>query len=397
MLLLYFSFSSSDIFSQELINGVINRYAKVNSISPGFVTVNPIQASQFTAGDYVLLIQMQGVGIQTVEDNSYGLNVQSRYGEPGGYEFLIVQSVIGGNINFTSLVYLNTYDVAGNVQLVQVPFYESPVVTATLASQGWNASTGTGGVLALMAAKKLTLNADIDVTGQGFAGATGYLGISECVRTNETANNHYSYPDTWNNAGYKGEGVAIHDASKVLLSPNHVKGQGRNFTGGGGGNGMYSGGGGGSNRGKGGDGGLEISSLCSNDPREGGYGGINITGTIIQNGIFFGGGGGASTQASGSTASSGGKGGGIVIIIADTIAGNNHVIKSNGITAANAILNAGAGEEEQVVLLYCHSREFQARYRFQLTAGMVGPTRGDLAKEEEEEEVLYGSAKPVCR
>ena len=343
MLLLYFSFSSSDIFSQELINGVINRYAKVNSISPGFVTVNPIQASQFTAGDYVLLIQMQGVGIQTVEDNSYGLNVQSRYGEPGGYEFLIVQSVIGGNINFTSLVYLNTYDVAGNVQLVQVPFYESPVVTATLASQGWNASTGTGGVLALMAAKKLTLNADIDVTGQGFAGATGYLGISECVRTNETANNHYSYPDTWNNAGYKGEGVAIHDASKVLLSPNHVKGQGRNFTGGGGGNGMYSGGGGGSNRGKGGDGGLEISSLCSNDPREGGYGGINITGTIIQNGIFFGGGGGASTQASGSTASSGGKGGGIVIIIADTIAGNNHVIKSNGITAANAILNAGAG------------------------------------------------------
>ena len=83
-----------------------------------------------------------------------------------------------------------------------------------------------------------------------------YLGLGECVRTNETANNHYSYPDTWNNAGYKGEGVAIHDASKVLLYPNHVKGQGRNFTGGGGGNGMYSGGGGGSNRGKGGDGGL---------------------------------------------------------------------------------------------------------------------------------------------
>ena len=95
MLLLYFSFCGSDIFSQELISGVINRYAKVNSISPGFVTVNPAQASQFTAGDYVLLIQMQGVGIQTIEDNSYGLNVQSKYGEPGGYEFLIVQSVIG--------------------------------------------------------------------------------------------------------------------------------------------------------------------------------------------------------------------------------------------------------------------------------------------------------------
>jgi len=156
--------------------------------------------------------------------------------------------------------------VAGNVQLVQVPFYESPTVTATLSSQSWNGATGRGGVLALMAGKKLTLSADIDVTGQGFAGANGYLGIGECIRTNETANNHYSYPETWNNAGYKGEGAAIHDASKVLLYPEHVKGQGRNFTGGGGGNGMYSGGGGGSNRGKGADGGLEISSLCSNDP-----------------------------------------------------------------------------------------------------------------------------------
>jgi len=343
MLLILFSFSSSDIICQENINGIINKYAKVNSLGAGFVSVNPAEATQFSAGDYVMLIQMNGVGIQTVEDNSYGLTVQSKYGEPGAHEFLIIQSVAGGNIFFTSPVYINTYDVASNVQLVQIPFYESPTVTATLTSQGWNSTSGTGGVLALMAGKTLTLNADIDVTGKGFTGALGYTGIGECVRTNETANNHYSYPNTWNNSGYKGEGIAIHDASKVLLSPNHVKGQGRNFTGGGGGNGMYSGGGGGSNRGKGGDGGLEISSLCANDPREGGYGGITVIGSIIQNGIFFGGGGGASTQASGSTASSGGNGGGIVIIIADTIDGNNHLIRSNGVTAANAVSNAGAG------------------------------------------------------
>ncbi len=111
----------------------------------------------------------------------------------------------------------------------------------------------------MMAGRKLTLNADIDVTGQGFSGAAGVSGIGECVRTNETANNHDSYPETWNNAGLKGEGVAIHDIISVLLYPNHAKGQGRNFTGGGGGNGMYSGGGGGSNRGRGGDGGLEVS------------------------------------------------------------------------------------------------------------------------------------------
>lgn len=346
ILLLFFSFSSIAVKGQEEISGVINKYAKVNSISPGYVIVDPAQATQFSPGDYVLLIQMQGVGIQTV-DNSYGINVQSILGTPGGYEFLIVLSVntVSGRIDFTRNVFINTYDVAGNVQLIQVPFYDSPTVTATLASQSWNSTTGTGGVLAMMVGKKLTLNADIDVTGQGFAGALGVSGIGECVYTDVTANRHDSYPLSWNNAGLKGEGVAIHDYTGALLYPNHTKGQGRNFTGGGGGNGWFPGGGGGSNRGKGGDGGPEkfVLGMCGNDPHEGGYGGMNILGSIIQDGIFPGGGGGASTQATGSTASAGGNGGGIVIIVADSIDGNNHIIRSNGVTAANAVSDAGAG------------------------------------------------------
>ncbi len=61
---------------------------------------------------------MQGVGIQTIQ-GSYGINVQSVFGTPGGYELLIVQSVnyITGRIDFTRNVYINNYDVAGNVQL----------------------------------------------------------------------------------------------------------------------------------------------------------------------------------------------------------------------------------------------------------------------------------------
>jgi hypothetical protein len=345
ILLLLSLISSSTLYGQEVINGVINKYAKVNSIGAGYVVISDLgQVSQFSTGDYVLLIQMQGVGIQTVQ-GSYGINVQSVSGTPGGYELLIVQSVNygTGRVDFTRNVYINNYDVAGNVQLIQVPFYNSPVVNGTLTSQVWNSVSGTGGVLALMAGRKLTLNADIDVTGQGFSGAAGVSGIGECVRTNEAANNHDSYPETWGNAGLKGEGVAIHDFSGALLYPNHAKGQGRNFSGGGGGNGMYSGGGGGSNRGRGGDGGLEISSLCAGDPRDGGFGGISLIGSPIQNDVLLGGGGGASTQAAGATASSGGNGGGIVIIIADTIDGNNQVIRSNGTTAANAVGNAGAG------------------------------------------------------
>lgn len=344
MLVLFFAAGSIHIHCQEEISGVINHYAKVNSIGSGFVMVTPAQASQFAAGDYVLLIQMQGVGIQTAQ-GSYGVNVQSLIGTPGAYEFLQVLSVNTGTgeIRFTRNVYINSYNASGNVQLISVPFYNEPVVTSTLSAQPWNNTAGTGGVAAIMAGRKLTLNADIDVTGQGFAGASGVSGIGECVYTNVAANSHDSYDLAWNNAGLKGEGVAVHDYTGVLLYPGHAKGQGRNFTGGGGGNGRYSGGGGGSNRGKGADGGIENALQCSTDPRDGGYGGMNIFGSIIQDGIFLGGGAGASTQATGATASSGGNGGGIVFIIADSIDANNHIIRADGVTALNSVADAGAG------------------------------------------------------
>ncbi|MDP4221730.1 MAG: gliding motility-associated C-terminal domain-containing protein [Bacteroidota bacterium] len=345
-ILLLWIFSSSIIFGQELINGVINKYGKVTSVGAGFVVIGNLgQVAQFNAGDYVLLIQMQGVGILT-DQGFYGKTIQTVFGTPGGYELLIIQSVNYGNgtVTFTRNLVLS-YDVTANVQLVQVPFYDSPTVTSTLTSDTWNSTSGTGGVLAMLIGRKLTLNADIDVTGKGFAGAAGVFGIGECVYTNIPADGLDSYPSSWNNAGFKGEGVAIHDYTGTLLSPNHVKGQGNNFTGGGGGNGWFSGGGGGSNRGKGGDGGLEkfVLGQCGNDPHEGGYGGVNFIATSIQNGIFLGGGGGASTQAAGSTASSGGNGGGIVIIIADSIDANSHVIRSNGISAGNAVSDAGSG------------------------------------------------------
>ena len=82
----------------------------------------------------------------------------------------------------------------------------------------------------MMVGKKLTLNADIDVTGQGFAGAPGVTGIGECVYTNVPANSLDSYNLSWNNAGLKGEGVAIHDYHRdAAYIPTHAKGQGRNF------------------------------------------------------------------------------------------------------------------------------------------------------------------------
>jgi hypothetical protein len=323
-LLMFLGYNGAAIALPQLLNDTINKYAKVNSLGVDNVIINDLtQISQFGAGDTVLLIQIQGVGIVT-DQGSYGLAVQTKFGEPGGYEFLLIQSVNTGTrtITFTKFI-LNTYDPTGNVQLIRVPFYNAPVVNSTLHARPWSATNGTGGVLAMIVGRKLTLNADIDVTGTGLKGAPGSDGIGDCYIN--PGNDQDSYPLSYNNAGIKGEGIAIHDQFGTPLYPDHAKGQGINFTGGGGGNGKYSGGGGGSNRGLGGDGGSEkVIGGCEIDAQPGGLGGTSIKGTVIEDGIFAGGGGGASTQATGSTASPGGDGGGIIIIVADSIDGNNY-------------------------------------------------------------------------
>ncbi len=337
-------FSGTGNLTGQEINDTINSYASVNAVGPDYVLVNDLtQLNAFSSGDTVLLIQMQGVGIQTTQ-GFYGLNIQSSFGQPGAYDFFLVDTVITASrqVVFTSQI-LTEYDVTGNVQLVRVPFFSTPVVTGNIPARPWSSTHNTGGVVALIAGRKLTLNSDIVITGSGFMGAEGSPGAGICIMDNYTTNNHDSYPVSWNNAGLKGEGVAIHDEFGALLFPNHARGQGRNLTGGGGGNGKYSGGGGGSNRGLGGDGGDEkFFGGCLN-PQPGGYGGVSIIGTALQNGIFAGGGGGASTHASGSLSSPGGNGGGIIIIIADTIVGNNHFIRADGAAAANAQGDAGAG------------------------------------------------------
>ena len=334
------------VYSQDKqISGKINVYRQVTAIGPGLDNVTLNSVDSIALGDTILLIQMQGVGIVT-DQNSYGIAVQTKFGEPGGYEFLLVQSVDGGTkkVVFTNNIN-NTFDVNGSVQLITVPYYNSATVTGTLTAKSWNNADKTGGVLALFIGRKLKLNAPIDVSGKGFIGAKDTIGAGICVTTDLAANNHDSYPRSWLNAGYKGEGLAIHDQFGTLLYPLHSKGQGINFTSGGGGNGKYSGGGGGSNRGKGGDGTSEKNlgvGLCA-DPQPGAYGGTTVTSTVISDGIFFGGGGGSSTHADESSGSSGGNGGGIVIIVADTISGNSNMIIADGSTAGNASGDGGAG------------------------------------------------------
>jgi hypothetical protein len=335
--------------AQTKINGVINKYGRVTSIGVDYVIVNDVtQFNQFHAGDTILLMQMKGVRIYPTEDPSYGSSGYS-YGETGKHEFLVVLSVeaIARKIVFRNNIVTPGFDVLGNVQIIKVRSFNYAKVDATLSCAPWDSISGTGGVLAVIIGRNLTLEADIDVTGKGFLGGAIASGQGICMATNSLWE-QYAYSATSDSAGLKGEGLSLNvDPSGInnppffSVYPAYAKGQGRNFNGGGGGNGKYSGGGGGSNYGVGGKGGNE-QGPCS-PVKAGGLGGIQIPGTGLEGGIFLGGGGGGSTNQGG-TPSPGAKGGGIIFLICDTIKANGKNILAEGATPSiTASGNAGAG------------------------------------------------------
>lgn len=177
-LLILFGLALS-VFSQDKeISGIINVYKRVEAIGPGPNEVSLNSVDSISIGDTVLLIQMQGVGIVTDPDN-YGNATQEVFGTPGEYEFLLVASVLGNVVSFTRNI-LNSYDVAGSVQLVRVPYYNTATVTGELTAKAWDKTERTGGVLAMIVGRKLKLEANINVSGKGFAGGADSEGAGVC-------------------------------------------------------------------------------------------------------------------------------------------------------------------------------------------------------------------------
>jgi len=332
--------------AQTKINGIINQYARVNSIGADYVIIDDDQFDQFVVGDTVLLIQMKGARIYAKEDNSYGYGY-ALYGQPGRHEFLTILFLDDGtdSIVFRNNIVNTGFDIFGDLQLVKIPFYNYAVVDSVLSCEPWDSAAKTGGVLALIIGRTLSLNANIDVTGKGLKGGEAVPGQGICIETNPVKWDKYAYDASTDSAGNKGEGLTVNvdiydDAPYPPVYPGFAQGKGANFTGGGGGNGKFSGGGGGSNYGAGGKGGREWNTCGV--PSPGGLEGKEITGPGMDGGMFMGGGGGSSTYTSG-TPVPGGSGGGIVILVADTLKGNGYSILANGGTPGTATGDAGAG------------------------------------------------------
>lgn len=333
-LLLFLFYLSLAPHVRSQIGGIVNVYQPVTEIVCNGVTVP--DASGFSKGDLVLIIQMKGATIDLTNNAAFGSVLN--YNNCGNFELQTVSSITNNTL-FLGYRLLKNYTISGQVQIVRVPQYTNASVTSTLTCKPWDGASG--GIVALLASNTLTLNSNIDVSGKGFRGGTQSKNPDGNCGAGYT---DYYYPLTSGFGGEKGEGI------NLALTPAMNSGRGPSANGGGGGNKQNSGGGGGGNYSVGGQGGHQAS-FCPSNP-VGGIGGNSLDYSISK--IYMGGGGGCSDNNNG-VGTPGANGGGIIMLIANTITGNGNSVLANGGDAgvlANAIGDgAGGGGGGGTILL----------------------------------------------
>ena len=193
------------------------------------------------SGDLVMIIQMQGAGINgNATDSTWG-EVTS-YNNCGLYEMLEVSEVSNNNTINLSCPLQRNYTSAGKVQVIRVPRYSSLVINSggVLTTEAWNGSIG--GVISIEVSGAAVINKEgsISVTGLGFRG-----GGVENTSTHPSSI-IYASPDG-KDGGEKGESIAGYQIDYDAFGGRFSRGAPAN--GGGGGNAHNAGGGGGANAG----------------------------------------------------------------------------------------------------------------------------------------------------
>ncbi len=355
-------------------------------------------ATPISAGDLVLIMQMQDASIDSTNTATYG---DGAAGDPGSgatavggsglYEYAVAAGFSGGTLTLTCGT-INAYTNAAatgtsgqkKFQVIRVPVYANYTL-GPITALAWNGSTG--GVLAFDVTGTLTLNsATVSVDGLGFRG-----GATRTLTGGAGAYTDYRTLATNNANGSKGEGIAgtpryvftapgTRTDTGVEGYPNGSHARGAPGNAGGGGtdrnpaaNDQNSGGGGGANAGAGGIGGIGWCPGFSTTPPyygcgyaalvsavnpgggTGGFGGRPVTGLGATRLTLGGGGGGATDNnntGSGACAAassgvnglcpSGAAGGGIVMIRAGSMTGSA-TINANGSNGDSSVQNDGTG------------------------------------------------------
>ncbi len=307
----------------------INKYTAVLAFDICTNTITVSDATEFNAGDTVLLIQMKGAIIDTSNTAAFGTVLD--YGNAGNYEFNFISAKSGNQLTFKNKL-TRTYDIPnGVVQLVRIPKYKSAYFSGGLVPLAWDGATG--GIVCVYASLSINSVENIDASNRGFRGAAGYNASSSTCNQN-----NYYYPASSQFAALKGESIGS-------VPQNMLKGKGSFAGAGGGGNSHNSGGGGGGNGGAGGNGGNQSDS-CNPAPfNNGGIGGKSLQYNSAVNKIFMGSGGGGGHVENAAYAPPGGAGGGIIIIITgdlDLLGERIIADGENGINCTSLACNDGS-------------------------------------------------------
>jgi len=276
-------------------SAVVNTYYPgISATGSAIMVGSPTGSPQgITSGDLLLVIQMQDGTPNAAGFYEYA---QASSALPAGF---------GGTVTLASPL-VNTYstNVANNqtFQVVRVPQNDNLTIagTGSIQSSPWNGSSG--GIVALDVAEIFTLDGVVDVSTQGFLGATVTLTQGE---------------------GAQGPGVFS------LTGLSNVNAGGASYAPNGGG------GGGGANGGNGGRGGLTADT--GNGP---GYGGLLFSALCSQ--VVLGGGGGISSAGPALNAR-GTNGGGLILIRADTVAGSGSLLANGESIAIPDPIGGGGG------------------------------------------------------
>ncbi len=358
----------------QSISGVVNSYYKVTQVYASYIQMDMGEdLGSLKPGDKIVLMQMSGVDVFDGTNFEYSNQFYNDFGNTGRYEMLSVKSVNNSagvkRVEVTVTLDPTKYDVGEKLQIIKIYEADYATVTESVKAKDWDGETG--GVIALVIFKKLTLNANIEADYAGFRGADVESNYSYGCNTDDI----YYYPTgTTNRAGKKGEGCIRDDWT-------HHVGPGTVVSGGGGGIGYFAGGGGGSHFGYGGTGGIQKES-CTGVSFIFAGGGVQLNENVSfygnENRVTMGGGGGSSTEDASFSATEGGDGGGIIIILADTIeniGGSNRLQSIGEPVNITAMAGAGGGGAGGAILLDVNV------YVNSLTLDVSGGKGGDTGAE----------------